>query len=102
MINSVVMCIILNLVQEGSVAAAEFEKKAEDAKTPTKHASEAKINDIVPVPSQVTTSGSNDDIHHNDSMAGCPDNNSASQPNDSMKHSGTSAQVEPTLSLIHI
>ena len=90
------MCINFDLVQERSVATDEFGKKAEDAKTPTKHASEAKISDIVPELSQVTTSGSNDDAHDIESKDGGPDNKSVSTPIDSMKQSDTSAQVELT------
>ena len=93
-INSFLMCITLNLVQERSVATDEFGKKEDEAKRPTKHASEAKINDIVPEPPQIRTPGSNDDIHDIESMDGGSDNNSESQPNDSMKQSDTSVQVE--------
>ena len=87
---------ILNLAQERSVATDEFVKRVEDVKTPTEHASEAKISDIARGPPQIATSGSNDDIHDINSMDGGPDNDSASQTDDSIKQSDTSPQAEPT------
>ena len=87
---------MLNLEQEKSVEKDEFEKKAEDENIKTKPALELKISDIVPELPQITTSGSNDDTHQIESIDGGPYNNSTSQPNDSMKQSATSVQVEPT------
>ena len=95
-INSFLMCINFDLVQERSVATDEFGKKAEDTETQIKYASEVKIPDIVPEPPRIRTSGSNNDLHHIESMDGGASNNSTPQPNDSMKQSDSSLQVDQT------